>query len=110
MINLLQCICAVLLFTKASAFLHPTAHPLFKNIRVGTVCERRKCMVPHMSADSPAKETQSALFLKRELEEELPQLFDLKYTPKWNLYAEEVRNEPVRIPDSPFTSFPRAAG
>jgi hypothetical protein len=36
--------------TGASAFLHPASHPLFKNIRVGTVCERRKCMVPHCIA------------------------------------------------------------
>ncbi len=36
------------------------------------------------------QDVQNAQTLKRELEDELPQLFDPSYNPKWNLYAEEV--------------------
>ena len=32
----------------------------------------------------------NALALQAELEEELPQLFEPTYAPKWNLYANEV--------------------
>ena len=69
------------------------SHNLAKVMRARVRYASGNLIVPKMAADSLVDQTssfQNALSLKRELEEELPQLFDLKYTPKWNLYATEV--------------------
>ena len=93
----------VLLFGFASAFLNSPASFSVKGhhrkwaIKTAHAIDRRttECQavfgvrmsnVPGESKDA----LRNALVLKKELEDELPQLFDLKYTPKWNLYANEV--------------------
>jgi hypothetical protein len=56
----------------------------------GFVPRQCRARLDHLMSAGQGQDMQYAQTLKRELEEELPQLFDPSYTPKWNLYAEEV--------------------
>jgi hypothetical protein len=78
--------------TLRSGFASKMADPRPNTLMAGVVASDRRrwagaANLAMQEGDGPSK----ADILVSELKEELPQLFDLSYTPKWGLYSDQVR-------------------